>query len=146
MVDPGGLETVRDYLECIDLGQVNKRSLPEVLNQWTNTLGRKHARGSKHGIGWGPARKSLNLFLRDVTYNYMTRKEYHLDSHEKELEVPLDGKVMKAIRGESKKTANLENVAVKNLTKKISDKYQKVAQAIANSKGVSRVNLDLEWW
>ncbi len=110
-----------------------------ALDEWTEELvGRD--------IPWGPARKSLNLFLRDLSYNYMTRIEYGLADCERDLEVPLDGKVMAAIRREKQSAAYLQQLAVKRLTPEISATYQHEAGLIAKKKGIFRVELDLEWW
>lgn len=44
-------------------------------------------KGARH---WGLARKLLNIFLRDATYNHHLRTQFGLGSIEPLLEIPLD--------------------------------------------------------
>ena len=81
------------------------------------------------GGRWGPARKSLNLFLRDVTYNYLLRDAHGLARREAELEVPLAGIVMSKIRGCGH--ANLPEISVVSLTSAVSAGYQQAASTLA---------------
>ena len=52
-------------------------------------------------IPWGTARKCLNIFLRDVTYNVFTRTHYGLDAIQAMLEVPLDSRVAEGLRNQA---------------------------------------------
>ena len=140
MVKRGGRRAICNYFETIDLRKISTQGLVKIRNTWTKQLVRDYE------IAWGPARKAVNLFLRDLSYNFMTRKEYGLSKHDEDLEVPLDGKVMTRIRAEAHDT-NLDRTTVIALTEEMSEKYQLAALKIAKQqKKVYRVDLDLQWW
>lgn len=100
------------------------------------------------GKSWGAARKGLNLYFRDIIYNYYLRNFLKIDSkiaiHIKKLEVPLDKDVAEALMN---KNPDLEKwKSIKSLTPKMSENYQISATEIANKKEIARVHLDLEYW
>jgi hypothetical protein len=100
------------------------------------------------GKSWGAARKGLNLFFRDVIYNYYLRQQLNINDnshvHLQNLEVPLDKDVASGLKNNN---SNLDKwVSIKSLTKQISDKYQNAAKEIADKKGILRIHLDLEYW
>ncbi len=102
----------------------------------------------ENGKSWGAARKGLNLFFRDVIYNYYLRQKLDINDnshvHLQNLEVPLDKDVALGLKNNK---SNLDKwVSIKSLTKEISDKYQNAAKEIAVEKGVLRIHLDLEYW
>jgi hypothetical protein len=111
----------------------------EFLDQHTNDL------LNKVNVLWGTARKSINLFMRDMTYNYWIRDELGLEAIEHQLEVPLDSKTMTAISSH-RLGEGLDPVRVINLAPEISRKFQTSAAQIADERGIARVHLDLEWW
>jgi len=93
MVEAGGLKTVHEFLCNLEIGTLQNQDFSKLLNSWTRRLNKKLG-----GNRWGPARKSINLFLRDATYNHFLRLEFHLDEIECRLEIPLDSKTMNGIR------------------------------------------------
>jgi hypothetical protein len=95
---------------------------------------------------WGAARKAINLFLRDCTYDHHPRSHCHLGRIEPWLEVPLDSFVASALR-KTRKGRNLPRWdSLIKLEPEVSRNYQEVAQAIADGKGIARVHLDLRYW
>jgi predicted transcriptional regulator len=84
------IDFLSDELRLSDFTNLGQFS--EALERETSTL-----EGSC-GLNWGTARKCLNIFLRDATYNCYTRRRYGLDAIEPLLEVPLDNKVEQGIR------------------------------------------------
>ena len=143
LLQKGTIQSVRDFLRDLDVGQFTKRGeFSAKLDQATRSLARK---APAH---WGAARKFLNLYLRDVTYNFLLREKYHLERIEHLLEVPLDSNVAKAL----KKRAKAEGVrlprwpGVSHLTHDASLQYQSFASAVAAAEGICRVHLDLEYW
>jgi hypothetical protein len=140
MLQPGGWRIACDYLADLDPRPLGPGKVLEVLDGWTDDLS-----GRLGGNLWGPARKALNLFVRDLAYNAWTRPEYRLADCEGELEVPLDGVVMAKIRGWSNK--RLRTVTVKSLTPGDSAEYQAEASRYARDEGLdARVHLDLLLW
>ena len=137
MLKNGGRRIVCTYLAQINLDEIEPTKLSKALDRWTEELSREL------GDRWGPARKALNLFLRDASYNVWTRARYKFEAFESHLEVPLDGKVMKAIQRES--GVALPTVAVKRLTPEVSTQYQNTAQSLAEKARTLRVHLDLKW-
>lgn len=138
----GTIQSVRNFLRDLDTRQFTKREFSARLDQETRSLARK---APAH---WGAARKFLNLYLREVTYNFFLREKYHLERIEHLLEVPLDSNVAKAL----KKRAKAEGVrlprwpGVSHLTRDTSVQYQSFASAVAAAEGICRVHLDLEYW
>src|SRR5690242_10096573 len=55
-------------------------------------------KGAELRCQWGAARKAINLFLRDATYNHYLRDYYGLSAVESWLELPLDGEVAIGLR------------------------------------------------
>jgi hypothetical protein len=146
MVDAGGLKTVHEFLYSLDLSTLQNQDFSKLLNSWTRKLNKKLG-----GDRWGPARKSINLFLRDATYNHVLRREFHLNEIECCLEIPLDSKTMNGIRTYPDPNAlplfgPFPKPAVKRLDHKTSNSYQKAALEIAKIEGINRVDLDLKWW
>jgi len=143
---PGVVGIAREYLTNIDLKKFavdDVKEFEKVLNSRTNYLKTKFPDGAKN---WGTARKALNVFLRDVIYNYYLRRYFMFtEKIENWLEIPLDGNIAKKIR---KKFPNKisNNFTIKGLNKDESIKYQKCAQKIASKYKTNRVHLDLRWW
>jgi hypothetical protein len=84
------VDFLSDELRLSDFA--NPGQFSEALERETSTL------KDSCGMSWGTARKCLNIFLRDATYNYYTRRRYGLEIIEPLLEVPLDNKVAQGIR------------------------------------------------
>jgi len=99
---------------------------------------------------WGAARKVLNIFLRNLTYNKYTCKARKLAHIEKWLEVPLDSNVAKGLRTTQIKTGLEPKLlpwkSIKGLEKEESNNYQIVASKIAKKKRLNRVDLDICYW
>ena len=127
-----------ETLSVIDVKRAFSAGLLVWLNEETEKL--EQANGY-----WGPSRKALNLFLRDMANNYQMRRAFGLGRLDEDLEIPLDGKVMKYLRkarpGELPKAAT-----VKWLTPEKHEQYQRVASEVARERGVSRAELDFYIW
>lgn len=146
MVPAGGRKVVCEYLAKIQLCGISKEKLSDMLNEWTGELQEKLSElNNDRARYWGPSRKSINLFLRDISYNYVTRKEYGFEAFDECLEVPLDGLVMAGIRRDGS-AANLNRCAVIGLNPEWSLEYQDAAKSIAEAKEMNRVDLDILWF
>ena len=88
LIPAGKIQSVRDFLRDLDTRQFTKRGkFPIELDRATRAL------AAKASVSWGAARKFLNLYLREITYNFFLREKYHLQRIEHLLELPLDSNV-----------------------------------------------------
>ena len=153
--DKGLIKSCRDYFENeIDLTEFfNSLSSNEAyktfLTTHTNDLANLFPLTAR---SWGAARKGLNLFLRDLTYNKYFADKFDLptdfdqnNDKLKNLEVPLDKDVAKGLRKHYKRQLPKWN-GIKHLTPDSSDEYQAKAMELASEKNIARVHLDLEFW
>ena len=124
------------------------RDYAKLLDALTSRLVRDLPKGAQH---WGAARKFLNIFLRDATYNVYLRNAYRLDRIENRLEVPLDSHVAKELA----KTMSRLNLQAGSLPKWKSvisldssqnKKYQEAVRRIAKKEGIDPVHFDVIAW
>lgn len=147
----GMVEAARNYLARLDLSKFSidivdsEAVFLKAPNRHTKKLADKF---SDKGRGnWGAARKSLNLFLRDVVESRSLCDKYKLQHIEKWLEVPLDSHVAGGLSGfDPDLRRNHRWPGVRYLEKGVSDKYQAAASVLAKKCGCSRVALDLYLW
>jgi hypothetical protein len=149
-----GLITIsRNYFEkSINLTEFRKKlitdSYKDYLDKLTTDLRSKFPNGGK---SWGAARKGLNLFFRDVVYNKYLADLLEIPTDYKvnlktlrNLEVPLDRDVA---GGLNKTFDDLPRwTTIKDLKEKQSKLFQDKALIYADSKGIARIHLDLEFW
>jgi hypothetical protein len=93
---------------------------------------------------WGAARKSVNLFMRDVLYNQYLSREHDIGHIEKWMEIALDSKVAEGLRTRFPELPAWPGL--KHLSQSLSDQYQDCAQQLAHDQGLSRVHLDIWLW
>jgi hypothetical protein len=94
----GVLKKAREHLKGVHLKYFSKKTCDEfrrALDKETERLRKNLPKGAQN---WGAARKALNIFLRDVLYNYHLSTEYRLRPIEKWLEVPLESYVATALK------------------------------------------------
>lgn len=133
----GWRSEVCSQLGAINLNNLNSLGFEKAIDKWTDDLVLKTK-------CWGASRKALNLFLRDLYYNYWIRNKYNLDNFAEKFEIPLDGIVMNKIR---KIYPSLpKKPAVKNLTADINKKYQLSAYNYAKDNSTLRIHLDIKFW
>ena len=137
----GTIANARKFLKSVDLLQFRvqveedfQKQLDIVANNLANFL------------DWGGARKVLNIFLRDVLYNYYLRGHFEFGQIEKWLELPLDGHVAKSLLGEPEGKNLPRWNGIIRLNKKVSDQYQDTAKRVAVRHGIYPVSLDLIYW
>lgn len=144
---PGVLAAARSGAEEIDLSRYGKKANREgilsFLDEDTNTM---LARFPRSAQSWGAARKGLNLFLRDASYNVDLSREFGLAAVRSHLEVPLDRHVGEALRHEPEGAELPRWRSIKTLQSTASAEYQKVALQVATRFGVARVDLDVFFW
>jgi hypothetical protein len=126
-----------NFLAEVKLDEMHTNGVADSIDNWT--VGLVNLVGE-----WGPSRKALSLFLRDATYNFLLRENFKLDLIEAELEVPLDGLVMKGLHTKDRSLPTPPSV--KSLNAKTSSLYQASAAKIAAAQGISRVHLDIALW
>ncbi|MFA5839856.1 MAG: hypothetical protein WC890_04275 [Candidatus Margulisiibacteriota bacterium] len=144
----GIIEATRSYLYEIDLNDFNKTTelaFINILDKHTENILARFPTPKNGKKSWGAARKAINLFLEEASYNRFLWKEYHMENFISFLEVPVD----KIVAGKINKGIEIELptfISIKEFDSEKNRQYQKAASAIAKSKGVYRVYLDLEYW
>jgi hypothetical protein len=141
------VSNTREFLKRLDLRRFSAKTAKDfknALDRETIKLKKVLPVGARKN--WGAARKALNIFLRDVFYNYYLREEYGFGKLEQWLELPLDKDAARGLRGDSKETEmQLPRwPGVKHLKVARSNRYQDAAKEIgAQRYRVARVHLDL---
>jgi len=142
----GAIAAARSYLAGLDISRFSVSSEEEfqaVLNRATRAHVKKLPTGAQY---WGPARKFMNIFLRNLLYNKYLCAAYQLSHIEPWLEVPLDSHVAKGLRGENGGKQLPRWKTVIGLDARTNSKYQRFATNVAAEKGIYRVHLDLLYW
>lgn len=142
MVPKGGIQYVRKFLDDLDIRRFNNpANFRRSLDLATKSLARWLPKGR-----WGAARKFLNIYLRNITYNVFLRRAYRLDRVESLLELPLDSFAAKGLHAEREGGALPGWKGVIHLTPESSAVYQAVAAQVAKRLSISRVHLDMRYW
>ncbi|MFM0561434.1 hypothetical protein [Paraburkholderia sediminicola] len=145
---PGMVAQARKFLRKVDLRRFSVATLDQfmdVLEEHTGLLADEFP-GKGRG-NWGAARKSLNIFLRDVLYSRYLCEYYKLAVLEPWLEVPLDSNVHKGLLSDVDNPKTMVPwPGVKALTAEVSSELQSVALSVAKSLDVARVHLDVRYW
>lgn len=143
----GVIRRARNYLKRMDLKPLkrvrNQKQFRKYLEERTRRLANSFPDGAKGN--WGAARKAINIFLRDCSYNRHVSKAFILSKVNKWLEVPLDSHVAEGLAGNSSSPIKKWK-SIKSLNLVTSDYYQELALRIAKDKGIARVDLDLIYW
>lgn len=146
----GIINSCREYFKAIDLldfaSYLNSLNYKSYLDKETETLLDNFP---AEGKSWGAARKGLNLFFRDICYNYYLREYLALQPDEKDsslsrLEIPLDRDVALSLRKIHPDLPKWNSI--KSLTSEENDSYQRKAKDYADSTETLRVHLDLIFW
>lgn len=143
---PGMVAEARRFLRNVDLHLFSvgtNKQFMAVLNTQTKLLASQFPDGGRGN--WGAARKSLNIFLRDVFYCRPLCEHYKLAVLEPWLEVPLDSNVHAGLLSDAA-NAVTPWPGVKALTPAVSAELQSTASSVAKSLGVARVHLDVRYW
>ena len=145
------ISTVRNFLKDIDLMDFQSSGeldFNKVLDKHTMQLCKLIQELDKKSSYWGSARKALNLFLGDVAYHAILRKDFSFDLVEKYLEVPLDSQVANRLffvaQERNIKLPRWETI--KGLTPENSAKYQSFASLYAKELRCTRIQLDVLLW
>ncbi|MBL9154742.1 MAG: hypothetical protein JNK37_19840 [Verrucomicrobiales bacterium] len=147
----GGIRAVHDFLCGLQPRELRALRSRKAFLGWldarTNEMERQV--GKSHGLMWGSARKSLNLWIRDTVYNHHFRSTYGLDRLEPWLEVSLDSHTAAFIRRES--VTHLPRwTTIMAVTPALSGVYQDAARGIVESPRFAYlkhpVHLDLASW
>jgi hypothetical protein len=134
----------REFCSRLKLNQLPEpATYVSTLDKWTDQLKDKFPEG---GQCWGVARKCLNIFMRDASYNAHLCKMYpRLKLLEHVLEVPLDSYTANGLLQEQGATNfGLKRWdAIVRLTPENHHKFQQWALIVAKREGIFRVHLDL---
>lgn len=144
------VQNARKSLMKIEIGKYSRvpteNHFLRLLDEDTKKIMKSFPSGARKN--WGAARKVINIFLRNLTYNKYTSKACKLDYIEKWLEVPLDSYVAKGLCNTQ---IGIEHKlprwhGIKRLNEGNSKKYQVVASRIAEKKRINKVDLDICYW
>ena len=138
-----GARTALENLNLTKYSYASPETFAELLDQDTSAILKCFPARAQ---SWGAARKGLNLFLRDATYNIDLNSAYNLSSIRCLLEVPLDRDIANALLGQPEGHSLPKWASIKGLTKSISDKYQLAALEVASRYKVNRIDLDIFFW
>lgn len=142
----GIVSAARKFCTELPLHKFNVKSqkqFDKTLDESTNNLLKKFPEKARNN--WGAARKTLNLFLREVLYNTYLSKQFN-SKVIYFLEIPLDGYVARNILAHPRGKNLAKWKSIKSLKKDMSDEYQKIANQIASDLSVPRIHLDLIFW
>lgn len=146
MLPAGTIRLARASLTKVSLTKAGQGGshYPDVLDEFTELVILSFPKDDRSK--WGAARKFVNIFMRDATYNYYLRQKYSLQRIEKFLEVPIDSHVAEFLR-ESKPNKNLPRwKSVISLTRDQNDAYQQAAREFAFSTKINPVDVDVLAW
>lgn len=141
----GFVRTAQEFLTRIDLKPlrtIDTSGYPDWLERKTQALMEEFP---IKGL-WGPARKSMNIFMVMASLNRFLCAAYALDRLEDVLEVPLDNRVARKLLARAK-GRSLEEVpqwtSIKKLDRGNSEKFQKLAEKMATELAIPRGRLDV---
>lgn len=149
----GIIEICRVYFEnSINLKefkiQAEAERYKDYLDRNTTNLLNKFP---ENGKSWGAARKGLNLFFREVVYNFYLSNHLEIPGNIEEnnrflsqLEVPLDRDVAQGLRNQFSQLPKWKSI--RSLTAEESEVYQIKANMYAKELKIPRVHLDLIFW
>lgn len=143
----GAVAAARDYLEKLDpkdFIQENADAFTKKLDDHTEKLMKSLPQEAQSR---GFSRKFLNIFLRNILYNYYLRPHFKFEKIERFLEVPLDSHMAKGLINDDKNENNLPPwKTIKHLDSFTHSQFQKVALKVAKRNNTERVHLDLIYW
>jgi len=144
--NPGLISSSRLFCSRIPLKEFNvssEKQYNKILDKFTNKLMKEFPHDCRNN--WGAARKTLNLFLREVMYNTDLSRQFKLKVIQF-LEIPLDSYTAVNLYKHAKGNNLPRWISIKSLTKEISGEYQEVANQIALELKIPRIHLDLLYW
>ena len=144
----GLIQKTREYLKQLALenyGLVDSQEeFCELLDKHTEDLIENL---KDKFLNWGAARKAINIFLRNATYNRFLCQQYGLERIEEWLEVPIDKSVATGLINSSQLGVSLPKWrGIKWLTPQENDSFQQAAQALADLEGINKIYVDLFYW
>jgi len=147
----GGLRGSSTRISCQPQPEATANLEPSEYPKWLEDQTQALMASFPLAERWGPARKSINIFMVMASLNQFLCDEYKLHRFGYVLEVPLDNTVTKKLRAWGKernrvRRGQFPTFSIKQLKKADSDQYQELAQACAEERGIPRGRLDIELW
>jgi hypothetical protein len=142
MIRKGDIEHIRRFLDRLDLRRFSDPAkFSRTVDRSTTALAKLLPKNR-----WGAARKFLNLYLRNATYNFYLRRAYRLDRVEHLLELPMDSYAAKELRKQCERRELPRWKGVIHLTSEANAAYQTFASKVAAREAIHRVHLDVRYW
>lgn len=147
---PGMIASARLFLSRLDLNAsidaFKKQKYQKYLNKQTLKLMEFFPEGGCNNFG--AARKSLNIFFRDIFDNRIILKHFKIKQTHilyKQLELPLDSYTIRGLLLYSNESKQFWQ-SIKSLTPKNNQHFQKLAHELATLKKINRNELDILLW
>jgi hypothetical protein len=142
MLRKGDIQHIRKFLDRLDLRRFSEPAkFSRALDRYTTALAKLLPENR-----WGAARKFLNLYLRDATYNFYLRRAYMLDGVEHLLELPMDSFAATELHKLCERRELPSWKGVIHLTPEDNAAYQTFASKVAIREAIHRVHLDVRYW
>ena len=138
-VPPGSRAKVIEFLISMPLPQAD--DFCGWLKHQTDDLAKRICSEDQR-VAWGPARKSINLYLRDLANDRL--EGVGISRIRSELELPLDSTTMKWLK--LNQDSKLPITTIRNLDIDVSQKFQSAAKMAAAKRRMTVVDLDFEIW
>jgi hypothetical protein len=152
----GNIQLVRNFLKVISIQDfLIAAHFEPTYKKWLNKQTSKLIKETNfRGDGFGPARKCINIYLRNIIYNSLVCAHFGLIPYSREfnnvlshLEIPIDSFSAKGIMKDAKKVHNCPPLpgswkTIMILSSEQNEHFQIAAKIIADSKQTARVNLD----
>lgn len=142
MLRKGDIQHIREFLDRLDLRRFgDPAKFSRALDRNTMALAKILPENR-----WGAARKFVNLYMRDATYNFYLRQEYRLDVVEHLLELPMDSYAARRLLEQCERRELPKWKGVIHPTPEANAAYQTFASRIAAREAIHRVHLDVRYW
>ncbi len=143
----GTISAARGFLQELDLRRFNVTTAAAYRRRLDEVTLELQARLPGTAQHWGAARKFLNIFLRNCSYDRFISEAYDLSRLEAWMEVPLDSHVAKGIKSDLQADDTVPRWStVIRLSPSESDIWQAAARKIASQEGIAPVHLDVRYW
>ena len=149
---PGLIKISRSFFKKIDLKKFRRKVQTTEYTAYLDNLTLELLKEfPKKGRQWGAARKGLNLFFREVSYNHYLAHYLDISSSYNEnlvilknLEVPLDKDVATGLIECCDDLPKWKSI--KSLTQEVHTSFQNKAKQYAEETNTISVHLDLTFW
>ena len=142
----GVIDVVRNFLSNLNMrrfGVYREATFKRKLDVVTRELMRAMPKDAR---SFGAARKALNIYLRNASYNCHMREFFGLSQLDEWGEVPIDSVVVREMKAKAGRGKLPRWHGVKNLTPQDNEVFQAYAADMAKEMKIQRIHLDTYLW